>query len=144
MITEDTANAILAPLVVAFDFTEDQYVLWRDMITGLDDAGSAQAAAAQLIRQARSRFVPGWGMFQEAYDSWSRRARARAEEERLQLEDSASKRFPTFEEGVAIARQAYMEDCERLNRPIDLSHFDAWLGQGREERRTAQRKRNRW
>ena len=45
--TEDEAYQVLAPLVVAFSFTEDRYTQWLEKMMELGDLTAAQMAAAE-------------------------------------------------------------------------------------------------
>ena len=136
--TEDEAVGVMSNLVVAFNYSEDQFVLWRDMLTSLGGSVlAAQMAAAEIIRHAQDTYVPGWGKFQAVYDRFIRQERLAQEEEQRMLESGAAKRFPTIDEGIAIAREAYIEECRKLMKEPNLGYFDDMVDpiarQGRRE-----------
>jgi hypothetical protein len=142
--TEDEANNVLGPLVVAFNFTEDQNTLWKNMLEGLDNCDCATAAAADLIRSATDTYVPGWGKFQGVYDRHVNRFRLVQDEEQRMLESGAAKRFPTVDEGIAIAREAYIDECRKLMKEPNLGYFDDMVSPISRQARRDQAKNRTW
>ena len=139
--TEDEAYGVLAPLVVAFNFTEARTYQWRDLLMGLQQVVPAQMAAADLIRDATDTYVPGWGRFQSGYDRFINQARMAAEEERRALEQRTTS-YPSVADGIEIARKAYIAECERQGRAPTEGFFEDMIDPvARQARQDKQRHR---
>ena len=121
--TEQEAEQVMRTLVVAFSYSEDQFILWRDMLTGLDSQLTAERTARELVRSAETTYCPAWGAFQTIYDRMVARNQTMIDESQRALEDPGSKSFPTVAEGIEIARKAYVAECERQGREPNHALF---------------------
>jgi hypothetical protein len=122
MISQDQAYAVMEPLAVAFQYSEDQFALWMNMMQGLQSPEAARWAAQTLIRNAENTFVPGWGAFQAIYDSAVGKIAALEAEKTLEIEESGRNNWPTPREGLEIARQAYEK---AHHRPASTNIWEA-------------------
>lgn len=143
--TEEEAFQVMQPMAVRFPYTDEAFDQWMGLMQELQEPAAAARAAWGLIKGSSSAFVPAWSAFEGDYSRWVRRvAEERAEEQHAIDTGSFSRTtLPSFEEGVKIAYAAYEAECFRQGRPPNKSHFDAWMGQGRADRRAALRGRRR-
>jgi hypothetical protein len=107
---------------------------------------AAKMAADDLIRSAKSRKAPAWGLFMQSYNAHAGRMTEEEAAEALALgpgDDAPSPdAFPTFEEGIAVAQRAYENYCYREGKEPDLPFFHSILDPIHREARRARQSRH--
>jgi hypothetical protein len=117
-----------------YGWDDTSRALYLDTFQRWDDAHALADACRQVITGWTHAHKPPIGDVKAAYDSIMRR-KSMATGEIGPSPDS----YPTFEEGVEIARQAYHAECYRLGKNPNEDLFNSFLGIGREERKAAER-----
>lgn len=116
------------------DETIELYV--HELADACIDGESLIRACRVVVRDWQSLGRPPLGVIREAY---------RAEVTRRELDRPAlspgEERIPTFEEGIAIARDAYHAERYRMGLPSSDTHFERWLGLSKEARKEAAEER---
>jgi len=145
--TEDEAYNVMSSLVVGFSgWTEPKMELWVQQLQSLGDTEAAMVAANDLLQTHTNPGVPPWAVFKQAYDGRRRALEEHRSESRRALEESSlsKTRYPSFEEGVEIAWDAYQDECRLRGKAPNREYFDSILsGMNRQARREARQKRAR-
>lgn len=140
--TENEAYEVMEVLAVAWNFDDDKFSMWMRLMREMPQVEVAMKTAQLLARDSADTFVPGWRVFQDQYGRFARRAMEDAEQKQLEMLSRTS--TPTFAEGVAIARKAYLDDCKARHKEPKDEVFDEYLDPyARRERREALQRRPR-
>lgn len=105
--------------------------LYADEFERWEDPAALKSAIDGVLVNATNTYRPALGKIREAYLAERRRRDSIATGELPPAPD----RFPTFEEGVEIAKAAYHAECYRRGTESNDTHFARWLRLSKEERR---------
>jgi hypothetical protein len=119
--TDHEIDMVLAPLIVAFSFTEPMVKLWNDKLAGLTDGEAALRTANALIDDVETLRAPAWGLFKKTYDRWYARLEEERRERELALEQPQGRLagMVSPKEGRQIAAAAYAKHYKR-RPPADI------------------------
>jgi hypothetical protein len=137
-ISHDDADLCLTILMGASSYGWDEASVrfYRGMFMEWENAHVLAEACREVATAHTKAEKPAPGVIKAAYQARLRRH---------QLETPAigpsEALFPTFEEGVEIARTAYHAECYRMGKNPNDELFDSFLGLNREERKALERSR---
>lgn len=133
MVSEEQALAAVAVLAVATggnSWTDDTVEFYVKAFTTYEDPDVLATACQEVVGAWARGDKPPLGIVAQQYQAVKRRQ----DSVRGELGPSPTS-FPSFEEGLEIARQAYHAECYRQGREPTAGMVESWFGEGREDRR---------
>jgi hypothetical protein len=109
----DEALRVMAPLVIAFPFKDDQVDLWMLKLKALTEPDVAIATAMLMIDEVESLRAPQWSVFRKSYDRLYQRHEEQERERRLALESGDRLLIISPREGRGIAAAAYAKEYRK-------------------------------
>lgn len=111
---QDEANRVMAPLVIAFPFKDDEVDLWMLKLKALTEPEVAMATAMLMIDEVESLRAPQWSVFRKSYDRLFQRHEEQERERRLALESGGDRlHVISPREGRGIAAAAYAKEFRK-------------------------------